>query len=275
MKINEDKTKAMRVSMFNSPSPPNIKLDRADIECLDSFIYLVSQITSDNNHSVEIKRRLTLGSASFKALMPIWKQNWISVKLKLALVCSIIIPIAMDGCKTWTARVDDSRQLAAFETKLLRRTTGIICVDRVSNADLLKRLHYTTTILNRVRVHLFRWLCHVQHMCNDQLPKIAFEGRIHCSHPPKHWKENFSDWDLPGLLRMAQTREQYRQRIHSLVRTEALRRRPRPDGTSVKLSQILVWAKKGQLSLVFEPESTVYRLNGGVIISITDNYLKS
>ncbi|KAK2727940.1 hypothetical protein QYM36_008422 [Artemia franciscana] len=37
MKINKDKTKAMRVSRFNNPSPPKIKLNGAEIEWVDNF----------------------------------------------------------------------------------------------------------------------------------------------------------------------------------------------------------------------------------------------
>ena len=98
MKINENTTKAMRVSRFNSPTLPKIKLNGAEIEWIDSFIYLGSQITSNNSQSVDIKRRLVLGLASFKALIPIWKQNQNSVKLKL--FSFIIIPIAKYGCET-------------------------------------------------------------------------------------------------------------------------------------------------------------------------------
>ncbi|XP_065575220.1 uncharacterized protein LOC136036817 [Artemia franciscana] len=125
MKINENITKYMRVSRLNNRSLPKIKLNGAEIEWIDSFIYLGSQITKDNNHSVDIKRRLALGSTSFKALTPIWKQNRISVKLKLKLFSSIIILIAKYDCEIRTVRIDKSRQLAAFETKLLRRIAGI------------------------------------------------------------------------------------------------------------------------------------------------------
>jgi len=50
IKINEDKTNAMRVSRFNNPSPPKIKLNRAEIELVDSFKYLGSQIKSDDTY---------------------------------------------------------------------------------------------------------------------------------------------------------------------------------------------------------------------------------
>ena len=196
------------MSRLNSPFPPKIKLNGAEIGWLDSFTYLGSQITSDNNHSANIKKHLTLGSASFKPLMLIWKQNQISMKLKLKLFCSIIISISNYGCEAWTVRVDDSRWLAAFQIKLLRRIAGITYIDRVSNADLLTKQQYNTAILNRVRVQQFRWLGQVLRMCNNQLPKIVFEGYIHDSrpHPPKRWKEKFSNCKLPDLLRLAQNR---------------------------------------------------------------------
>ena len=146
----------------------------------------------------------------------------------------------MYGCETWTVIKDDSRRLAALETKLLRRIAGITYVDRVSNAGLLKGPQYNTTILKRARVQQFRWLGHVQWMSNYQLHEIAFKSLINGSHPrgrpPKRWKENFSDCNLHGLLRMVQNREQCRQKIHSLVRRGATRRPPMPDGTIYSIS---------------------------------------
>ena len=65
----------MRLSRFNNPSPPKIKLNGVGIEWVDSFTYLDSQMTSNNKHSVDIERHVALGSAGFKALRPIWKRN--------------------------------------------------------------------------------------------------------------------------------------------------------------------------------------------------------
>ena len=63
------KTKVMRVS--RDPTPRNLQLTikGEPVENVDSFVYLESLLTSDNDCSKSIKRRLGLSGASFKNLL--------------------------------------------------------------------------------------------------------------------------------------------------------------------------------------------------------------
>ena len=80
----------------------------------------------------------------------------------------------MYRCETWAVGVDDSRQLNVIETKLPRHIAGITCVDWVSNADLLKRLQYNTTILDRIRVQKLSWLGQVQLATSSACPMTNY-----------------------------------------------------------------------------------------------------
>ena len=236
MIINVSKTKAMCCSRKPQDTvKPDLKINGESIQWVDEFPYLGSLITSDNSLSKDIKRRLALASSSFKALMPIWRSKDLSLRLKTRLFDTLIIPIAIYSCETWTLKVDDNRRLAAFETKCLRRIAGITYLDRISNFELLERLKVQQTILMKIQLQQLRWLGHVQRMSRSRLPKITFEGQIHGSRPrgrpPKRWKENFAPHRLSDLLRLAEDREAYRRHIHAVTKKEAPRRPSRTDGT--------------------------------------------
>ncbi|XP_065584427.1 uncharacterized protein LOC136043438 [Artemia franciscana] len=157
------KTKVMRVS--RDPTPRNVQLTikGEPVEDVDSFVYLGSLLTSDNDCSKSIKRRLGLAGASFKNLFwPIWKNKTLSTSLKVRLFNSLIIPIALCSSETWSIKADDERRISAFETKCLRRIAGITYIDRVSNKDLRKLLRSPRTILDQVRSQELRWLGHTQ-----------------------------------------------------------------------------------------------------------------
>lgn len=234
MFINPKKTKAMRTTKDPNPSPVHVVVSGEEVESVTKFVYLGSLISSDNNCSDDIKRRLALGSASFKRLLPLFKNKHLSMQLKLRLFDSLIIPVAMYACETWTLKVEDERRISVFETKCLRRIAGITYQDRVSNEDLRKQLKRETTILQKVRLQQLRWLGHIQRMENSRLPKVAFEGRVHGSRPPgrprKRWRDNFGD-DLLCLLRQADDRALYRKLIQERVKEMAPTRPLRTSGT--------------------------------------------
>ena len=146
-----------------------------------------------------------------------------------------MIPVATYGAETWTLKADDKHRLAAFETKSLRKLSGITYLDRVSNEPLLSSLDYPQAIMQTIKLQQLRWLGHVHRMSPAQLPKIAFEGRINVSRPrgrpPKRWWKNFSDHPTQKLLRTATNREAYRKYCYDAIRGEAPNRPTRPDGS--------------------------------------------
>ena len=158
MVVNTAKTKVMRV--YGDPTSRNAQLTikKEPVENVDSFVYLGILLTSDNDCSKSIKRRLGLAGASFKNLLPIWENKTLSTSLKVRLFNSLIIPIALYSSETWSIKADDERRISAFETKCLRRIAGITYIDRVSNEDLRKLLRCPRTIMDRVRSQQLRWL---------------------------------------------------------------------------------------------------------------------
>ena len=207
------------------------------VENVDSFVYLGSLLTSDNDCSRSIKRRLGFsGRRQLQEPLANLEKKTLSTSLKVRLFNSLIIPIALYSSETWSIKADDERRISAFETKCLRRIAGITYIDRVSNEDLRKLLRCPRTIMDRVRNQQLRWLGHIKRMSANQLPKITFEGRVHGTRPRgrprKRWTDNFQANNLPQLLRLAPDRSNYRRHIHHLLRREEAPIQPqRPDGT--------------------------------------------
>ena len=121
-------------------------------------------LTSTNDSSKDIKRRLALASACFKSLRSIWKNKYLPLKLKIQLFRALVILVATYGTETWTLKAEDKHRLAAFETKSLRKLSGITYLDRVSNEQLLSSLDYPQTIMQTIKLQQLRWLGHVQRM---------------------------------------------------------------------------------------------------------------
>ena len=95
-----------------------------DGETVSDFILGGSKITADGDCSHEIKRHLLLGRKVMTNLDSIFKSRDITWSTKVCLVKTMVFPVVMYGCESWTIKKAEHRRIDAFElwcwTKLLR-----------------------------------------------------------------------------------------------------------------------------------------------------------
>ena len=75
------------------------------VEAVTDFIFLGSKITVDGNCSHEIKRFLLLGRKFMTNLGCILKTRDITLPTKVCIAKSIIFPVVMYRCESWTFMV--------------------------------------------------------------------------------------------------------------------------------------------------------------------------
>ena len=68
------------------------------------FIVLGSRVTADDDCSHEIKRRLLLGRKVMTNLDSIFKSRDITLQTKVCLVKSMVFPVVIYGCESWTVK---------------------------------------------------------------------------------------------------------------------------------------------------------------------------
>ena len=68
------------------------------------FIFLGSKITADGDRSHEIKRHLLLGRKAVTNLDSILKSRHVTLLTKGCLVKSMVFPVVMYGCESWTIK---------------------------------------------------------------------------------------------------------------------------------------------------------------------------
>ena len=79
--------------------------DREIREIVRDFIFLDSKITADDDCSHEIKRHILLGRKAMTNLESILKSSDITWLMKICLVKSMVFPILMYGCESWTIKL--------------------------------------------------------------------------------------------------------------------------------------------------------------------------
>ena len=96
------------------------------------------QITADSHCSHEIKRRLLLGRKVMTNLDSILNSRDITLPTKVCLVKSMVFPVVMYGCESWTVKKAEQQRIYAFELWCWRRLLRVPWTARRSNQSILK-----------------------------------------------------------------------------------------------------------------------------------------
>ena len=99
LKLNIQKTKITASCPITS-----WEIDGETVETVKDFILGGSRITADGDHSLEIKRRLPLGRKVMTNLDSILKSRDITFANKVCLVKSMVFPVVIYGCESWSIK---------------------------------------------------------------------------------------------------------------------------------------------------------------------------
>ena len=119
MELSAEKTKLMT----NNTSGINtqIKMNGRKLETVTSFNYLGSVIT-DEGFKPEI---LSSVAAALTRPKPVWTDRSIPLSSKIRLMRSLVTPIFLYACESWTLTAELKRRLQAMEMRCYRKILHI------------------------------------------------------------------------------------------------------------------------------------------------------
>ena len=117
LKLNIQKTKIMASGPITS-----WETDGETVETVSDFIFGGSKITADGDCSHEFKRHLLLGRKLMTNLDSILKSRDITLPTKVHLVKTMIFPVVMYRCKSWTVKKGWAPKNWCFWTVVLEKT---------------------------------------------------------------------------------------------------------------------------------------------------------
>jgi hypothetical protein len=113
--VSEAKTKYMAAGKASAPSMPSpITAGKYTFERVDSFKYLESTATHNNDISEEIRTRLMTANRAYISL----------IITKIRIYETLVRPVLTYGSETWILTKNDTRVMDGFERKILRRIIG-------------------------------------------------------------------------------------------------------------------------------------------------------
>ena len=102
-----------------------------DGACLTTFSYLnftnyfvYVGVDCQNSIAVQIKSRLEPGNACYHSVQNRFSSRLLSKNLKIKIYRTVILPVVLYGCETWSLRLREEKKLRVFENMVLRRIFG-------------------------------------------------------------------------------------------------------------------------------------------------------
>jgi hypothetical protein len=80
--------------------------------------------TNQNGFHDETKSRLNSGNACYYSIQNLLSSLLISKNLKIKIYKTVILPVVLYGCETWSLTLREEHRLRGFENRVLRRIFG-------------------------------------------------------------------------------------------------------------------------------------------------------
>ena len=91
---------------------------------VEQFKYLGKTLTNKNSIQEEIKSRLKSGNACYYSVQNILSSSLLSKNLKIKIYRTIILPVVMYGCGTWSPKLMEESKLRLFRKRVQRGICG-------------------------------------------------------------------------------------------------------------------------------------------------------
>jgi hypothetical protein len=166
---------------------------------VEEFKYLGTTLTNQNSIHEEIKSTLKSGNACYHSVQNLLSSRLLSKNTKNRVYRTIILPVVLCGCETWSLTLREEQSLRVFENRVLKRIFGPkrdkMTGDwrRLHNREL-NDLYSSPHIVRVIKSRRMRWAGHVALTGEDRGAHRILVGRPErrrpLGRPRRTWEDN-------------------------------------------------------------------------------------
>ncbi|KAJ4446015.1 hypothetical protein ANN_12701 [Periplaneta americana] len=233
LEVNPEKTKYMIMSRDqNIVRNGNIKIGDLSFEEVEKFKYLGPTVTNINDTREEIKHRINIGNACYYSVEKLLSSSLLSKNLKVRIYKTVILPVVLYGCETWTLTLREEQRLRVFENKVLRKIFGAKRDEvtgewrKLHNTEL-HALYSSPDIIRNIKSRRLRWAGHVARMGESRNAYRVLvgrpEGKRPLGRPRRRWEDNIKmdlremGYDDRDWINLTQDRDRWRAYVRAAM----------------------------------------------------------
>jgi hypothetical protein len=199
------------------------------------FKYLGIKLTDQNCMHEEIKSRLNSGNACYRSVQSLLSSCLLSRKLKVKIYKTIILPVVLYGCETWSLTLREGHRLRVFENRVLRRIFGpkgdeVTGQWRQLDNMELRNLYSSSDITRQIKSRRMMWTGHVARMGEGRnVYRVSVgkpEGKRPLERPRRRWEDGIKmDLRVAGgveWIQLAEDRDRWRAVVKPVMNLRVL-----------------------------------------------------
>ena len=209
LQVSWVKTKIQSFVGFLDDEISTVSIAGENVEVVERFAYLGSEVHSSGSCVPDISKRLGRAGAVVDSLdQGVWRCRYLSKATKIRVFRSLVMPVLLYGCETWTMTKGLKNRLNVFATRTLRRILGYRWSDFITNDRLLQETALRP-VTCQIRERQLRLFGHVARFpVSDPAYRILFTEdpvgwRRPVGRPPTSWSQQVarylsemgSDWE--------------------------------------------------------------------------------
>ncbi|KAJ4450632.1 hypothetical protein ANN_02061 [Periplaneta americana] len=200
----------------------NIKMDLREVGYDDRDWINLAQ---DRDQWRAYVRTAMILPGSLKAIENLLSSSLLSKNLKVRIYKTVILPVLLYGCETWTLTLREEHRLRVFENKVLRKIFGAKRDEvtgewrKLHNTEL-HALYSSPDIIRNIKSRRLRWAGHVARMGESRNAYRVLvgrpEGKRPLGRPRRRWEDNIKmdlrevGYDDRDWINLAQDRDRWR-----------------------------------------------------------------
>ncbi|KAJ4446228.1 hypothetical protein ANN_12922 [Periplaneta americana] len=173
-----------------------------------------------------------MGNACYYSIEKVLSSSLLSKNLKVRIYKTVVLPVVLYGCETWTLTLRAEHRLRVFKNKVLRKIFGSKRDEvtgewrKLHNAEV-HALYPSPDIIRNIKSRRLRWAGHVARMGESRNAYKVLVGRPEVKRPlgrpRRRWEDNIKmdlrevGYEDRDWINLAQDRDQWRAYVRAAM----------------------------------------------------------